>query len=103
MEVKWFASVRRYLQHIGGSIELDDTGMASPLQRIHAEKQLKSINSAAASTLRRGARPGHPCSWEMKLRAIVENSEHDGAYFAEVVLEQASCLSSISMTFYYLI
>jgi hypothetical protein len=34
LEVKWFASVRQYLQHIGGSIELDDPEMP-PVQRVH--------------------------------------------------------------------
>jgi hypothetical protein len=34
MEVKWFASLRQYLQHIGGSIELDDPG-TPPIQRVN--------------------------------------------------------------------
>jgi hypothetical protein len=34
LEVKWFTSVWQYLQHIGGSIGLDDLGMP-PVQRVH--------------------------------------------------------------------
>ena len=34
MEVKWFASLRQYLNHIGGSIELEDPGIP-PIQRVN--------------------------------------------------------------------
>ena len=34
MEVKWFALLWQYLQHIGGSIELDDPG-TPPIQRVN--------------------------------------------------------------------
>ena len=34
MEVKWFASLRQYFNHIGGSIELEDPG-TPPIQRVN--------------------------------------------------------------------
>jgi len=34
MELKWFASLRQYLNHIGGSIELEDPG-TPPIQCVN--------------------------------------------------------------------